>query len=99
MYKRQLVLRVSGDDIVRGSLSAVADGGDDMEKAVADGICDDRLRLVGDSGKQQRHCNLRSGHVRIIRDVREDVYKRQAQSQRLRESQIPMSGKFFLLPA
>ena len=67
----QLVLRVSGDDIVRGSLSAVADGGDDMEKAVADGICDDRLRLVGDSGKQQRHCNLRSGHVRIIRDVRE----------------------------
>lgn len=28
----QLVLRVSGDDIVRGSLSAVADGGDDMEK-------------------------------------------------------------------
>ena len=42
-----------------------------MEKVVADGICDDRLRLVGDSGKQQRHCNLRSGHVHIIRDVRE----------------------------
>ena len=49
----------------------MADGGDDMEKAVADGICDDRIRLVGDAGKQQRHCNLRGGHVRIIRDVRE----------------------------
>ena len=68
----QLVLRVSGDDIVRGSLSAVADGGEnDLEKAVADGICDDRIRLVGDSGKQQRHCNFRGGHVCIIRDVRE----------------------------
>ena len=50
----------------------MADGaGDDLEKAAADGICDDRLRLVGDPGKQQRHCNLRGGHVRIIRDVRE----------------------------
>ena len=46
----------------------MADGGDDLEKAVADGICDDRFRLAGDSGKQQRHCNLRGGHVRIIRN-------------------------------
>ena len=49
----------------------MADGGDDLEKAVADGICDDRLRLAGDSGKQQRDCNLRGDHVRIIRNVGE----------------------------
>ena len=44
---------------------------DDPEKAVADGICDDRIRLVGDPGKQQWDGDIRGDHVRIIRNVGE----------------------------
>ena len=68
----QLVLWVSGDGIVRGCVSAVADGaGDDPEKAAADGICDDRFCIPGDPGKQQRDGDIRGNHVRTIRNVRE----------------------------
>ena len=50
----------------------MADGaGDDLEKAAADGICDDRFCIPGDPGKQQRDGDICGDHVRIIRDVRE----------------------------
>ena len=50
----------------------MADGvRDDPEKAVADGICDDRIRHTGDAGKQQWDGDVRGDHVRIIRNVGE----------------------------
>ena len=50
----------------------MADGaGDDLEKATADGICDDRFCIPGDPGKQQRDGDICGDHVCIIRDVRE----------------------------
>lgn len=49
----------------------MADGGDDPEKDVADGICDDWIRHTGDAGKQQWDGDIRGDHVRIIRNVGE----------------------------
>ena len=50
----------------------MADGREnDLEKALADGICDDRFCIPGDPGKQQRDGDICGDHVRIIRDVGE----------------------------